>query len=40
MAKGEEKKNAIIPLDDGIVIYIWSTLDDEEIRKIVDNVVI
>ena len=33
-----EINNAIIPLDDGSVIYIWTTLEVSEIVKIVENI--
>lgn len=33
-----EISNAIIPLDDGNIIYLWTTLEDTEIVKIVENI--
>lgn len=32
-----EGSNAIIQMDDGIVIYVWTNLDDSEIVKIIED---
>ena len=30
--------NAIIKLNDGIIVYIWTDLDDTEIEKMVNSI--
>ena len=33
-----EKKNATVYMDDGIIVYIWTTLSDNEIKSIIDQI--
>ena len=33
-----EKKNATVYMDDGIIVYIWTTLSDNEIKNIIDQI--
>lgn len=35
--ENQKSNNAIICIDDSIIVYIWSTFTDKEIVKIVDN---
>lgn len=36
--EGESMNNAIIKLNDGIIVYIWTDLDDTEIEKMVNSI--